>query len=75
MMIMDTEVYKQKRKLPLIMQKKYQLEMKKMKKMTASLRKSRQEDKDNDSADDSTQAQDENIVIDKITEDISESAG
>ena len=73
MMIMDTEVYKQKRKLPLIMQKKYQLEMKKMKKMTASLRKSRQEDKDNDSADDSTQAQDENIVVDKITEDISES--
>ena len=68
MMIMDTEVYKQKRKLPLIMQKKYQLEMKKM---TASLRKSRQENKVKDLEDESTHT--ENIVVDKITEDISES--
>ena len=35
MMIMDTQVYKQKRKLPLTMQKKYQLELKKIKKMKA----------------------------------------
>ena len=41
MMIIDTQVYKQKRKLPLIMQQKYQLELKKMKKMMAAMRRSR----------------------------------
>ena len=37
MMIMDTQVYKQRRRLPLILQKKYQLQLKKMKKIKASL--------------------------------------
>ena len=39
MMIMDTQVYKQKRQLPLIMQKKYQLELKRIKKMRAAMRR------------------------------------
>ena len=37
MLIMDTQVYKQKRQLPLILQKRYQLQLKKMKKMKALL--------------------------------------
>ena len=36
-MIMDTQVYKQRRRHPLILQKKYQLQLKKMKKIKASL--------------------------------------
>ena len=39
MMIMDTEVYKQKRQIPLIMQKKYQLELKRINKMRAAMRR------------------------------------
>ena len=39
MMIIDTQVYKQKRLLPLAMQKKYQLELKKIKKLRASMRR------------------------------------
>ena len=38
MLIMDTQVYKQKRLLPLKMQKKYQVELKKLKRMRAALR-------------------------------------
>ena len=38
MMIIDTQIYKQKRTLPLVMQKRYQLQLKKLKKLRAGLR-------------------------------------
>ena len=38
MMIIDTQIYKQKRTLPLVMQKRYQLQIKRLKKLRAGLR-------------------------------------
>jgi hypothetical protein len=63
MMIMDTQVYKQKRKLPLTMQKKYQLELKKIKKMKASMRRKASDETGPELSDDGTTTTNNNDIV------------